>query len=196
VHDAPAHGHDDRAHPDGRAADPRLAGLLRDAVAATFEQTSVDGDTSTNDTVFLLASGAADVDRPRPGSRQAGELGAAITAVCRSLARQQAADGEGATTLITCHVTGAADLADARAAARAVVRSNLVKAAVHGRDPNWGRVAAAVGAAMRPDGTPIALDPSTLTIGLAGTAVFSGAPLPSMRRRSRRPWTHRSWSSR
>jgi glutamate N-acetyltransferase/amino-acid N-acetyltransferase len=155
-----------------------LASLLRDAVAATFEQTSVDGDTSTNDTVFLLASGAADVDRPRPGSRQAAELGAAITAVCRSLARQQAADGEGATTLITCRVTGAADLLDARAAARAVVRSNLVKAAVHGRDPNWGRVAAAVGAAMRPDGTPIALDPSTLTIGLAGTAVFSGAPLP------------------
>jgi len=160
-------------------ADPGLlASLLRDAVAATFEQTSVDGDTSTNDTVFLLASGAADVGRPRPGSGQAAALGAAITAVCRSLARQQAADGEGATTLITCRVTGAADLLDARAAARAVVRSNLVKAAAHGRDPNWGRVAAAAGAAMRPDGTPIALDPTTLAIGLAGKAVFSGMPLP------------------
>jgi glutamate N-acetyltransferase/amino-acid N-acetyltransferase len=161
------------------AAEPALlASLLRDAVAATFEQTSVDGDTSTNDTVFLLASGAAGVGRLRSGSPAAAELGAAITAVCRSLARQQAADGEGATTLITCRVSGAADLLDARAAARAVVRSNLVKAAVHGRDPNWGRVAAAVGAAMRPDGTPIALDPTTLAIGLAGTAVFSGVPLP------------------
>jgi glutamate N-acetyltransferase/amino-acid N-acetyltransferase len=58
------------------------------------------------------------------------------------------------------------------------VRSNLLKAAVHGRDPNWGRVAAAAGAALRPDGSPVDLDPATLTIGLAGSAVFSGLPLP------------------
>jgi len=161
------------------AADPELLGaLLREASAATFEQTSVDGDTSTNDTVVVLASGASDAEPPRPGSPEAAQLGAALTAVCRSLARQQAADGEGATTLITCAVTGAADLTDARAVARAVVSSNLLKAAVHGRDPNWGRVAAAAGAALRPDGSAVDLDPATLTIGLAGSAVFSGLPLP------------------
>jgi glutamate N-acetyltransferase/amino-acid N-acetyltransferase len=163
---------DAAAHPE------LLKSLLRDAAAATFEQTTVDGDTSTNDTVVVLASGASDAESPRPGSPEAARLGAALTAVCRSLARQQAADGEGATTLITCAVTGAADLADARAVSRAVVRSNLLKAAVHGRDPNWGRVAAAAGAALRPDGTAVDLDPATLTIGLAGTAVFAGLPLP------------------
>jgi glutamate N-acetyltransferase/amino-acid N-acetyltransferase len=161
------------------AADADLLGtLLREASVATFEQTSVDGDTSTNDTVVVLASGASDAESPRPGSPEAARLGAALTAVCRSLARQQAADGEGATTLITCAVTGAADLTDARAVSRAVVRSNLLKAAVHGRDPNWGRVAAAAGAALRPDGSAVDLDPATLTIGLAGSAVFSGLPLP------------------
>ena len=163
---------------DAAASPELLATLLREASAATFEQTSVDGDTSTNDTVFVLASGASDAESPRPGSPEADQLGAALTAVCRSLARQQAADGEGATTLITCLVTGAADVTDARAVSRAVVRSNLLKAAVHGRDPNWGRVAAAAGAALRPDGSAVDLDPATLTIGLAGSAVFSGLPLP------------------
>jgi glutamate N-acetyltransferase/amino-acid N-acetyltransferase len=163
---------------DAAASPDLLAALLREASAATFEQTSVDGDTSTNDTVVVLASGASDAEPPRPGSLEAAQLGAALTAVCRSLARQQAADGEGATTLITCLVTGAADLTDARAVARAVVRSNLLKAAVHGRDPNWGRVAAAAGAALRPGGSAVDLDQTTLTIGLAGTAVFSGLPLP------------------
>ena len=175
----PADGDHDRRRADRRRGQPRAAGdPLREASAATFEQTSVDGDTSTNDTVFVLASGASDAESPRPGSPEADQLGAALTAVCRSLARQQAADGEGATTLITCLVTGAADLTDARAVSRAVVRSNLLKAAVHGRDPNWGRVAAAAGAALRPDGSAVDLDPATLTIGLAGSAVFSGLPLP------------------
>ena len=163
---------------DAAARPELLATLLREASAATFEQTSIDGDTSTNDTVFVLASGASEAESPRPGSPEAAQLGAALTAVCRSLARQQAADGEGATTLITCLVTGAADVTDARAVSRAVVRSNLLKAAVHGRDPNWGRVAAAAGAALRPDGSAVDLDPATLTIGLAGSAVFSGLPLP------------------
>jgi glutamate N-acetyltransferase/amino-acid N-acetyltransferase len=163
---------------DAAASPELLATLLREASAATFEQTSIDGDTSTNDTVFVLASGASDAESPRPGSPEAAQLGAALTAICRSLARQQAADGEGATTLITCLVTGAADVTDARAVSRAVVRSNLLKAAVHGRDPNWGRVAAAAGAALRPDGSAVDLDPATLTIGLAGSAVFSGLPLP------------------
>jgi len=112
--------------------------------------------------------------------------------VARDLARQQAADGEGATTLVTCQVSGATDDADARAVARAVVSSSLVKAAVHGRDPNWGRVAGAAGNAAVADeavlaaaglpaeaararaGSPAAVDPARLRIAIAGHLVFDG----------------------
>ena len=163
---------------DASVAPATLAGLLRPAVALSFDQLTVDGDTSTNDTVFVLASGASGVDELAPGSPEAGLLGAALAAVCRSLARQQAADGEGATCMITCRVSGAADPADARAVSRAVVGSSLLKAAVHGRDPNWGRVAAAAGAAYRPDGSPVSLAAESLRIALCGTPVFAGTPLP------------------
>ena len=83
-----------------------LHGLLRPAAARTWNQLTVDGDTSTNDTVFVLASGAAGTAPVRPGSDAARQLGRAIEAVARDLARQQAADGEGATTLLTCQVSG------------------------------------------------------------------------------------------
>jgi glutamate N-acetyltransferase/amino-acid N-acetyltransferase len=181
-------------------ADPAtLHGLLRPAAARTWDQLSVDGDTSTNDTVFLLASGAAGAAPVQPGTREAAQLGKAIEAVARELARQQAADGEGAATLVTCQVSGAADDADARAVARAVVSSSLVKAAVHGRDPNWGRIAGAAGNAVLADaavleagglpaaaarargGTAATVDPDRLRIAIAGVAVFDGAsegPLP------------------
>jgi glutamate N-acetyltransferase/amino-acid N-acetyltransferase len=169
-----------------------LHGLLRSAAARTWDQLSVDGDTSTNDTVFLLASGVAGAAIVSAGTRQAVELGRAIEAVARDLARQQAADGEGATTLITCQVSGAVDDADARAIARAVISSSLVKAAVHGRDPNWGRVAGAAGNATLADaavlaaaglpagaarsraGTAAELDPDKLRIAIAGHLVFDG----------------------
>jgi glutamate N-acetyltransferase/amino-acid N-acetyltransferase len=176
------------------AVDPStLYGLLRPAAARTWDQLSVDGDTSTNDTVFLLASGAAGAGPVRAGTREASQLGGAIEAVARDLARQQAADGEGATTLITCQVSGAVDDADARAVARAVISSSLVKAAVHGRDPNWGRVAGAAGnavlageavlvaagltaaAAKARAGTAATLDPDRLRIAIAGHLVFDGA---------------------
>jgi glutamate N-acetyltransferase/amino-acid N-acetyltransferase len=169
-----------------------LWSLLRPAAARTWNQLSVDGDTSTNDTVFLLASGASGAAPVGAGSAAAGALGAAIEAVARDLARQQAADGEGASTLITAVVTGARDDADARAVARAVISSSLVKAAAHGRDPNWGRIAGAAGnarvagaavleaagltateAAAR-GGTPAVLDPATLRISIAGHLVFDG----------------------
>ncbi|HEX5014816.1 MAG TPA: bifunctional ornithine acetyltransferase/N-acetylglutamate synthase [Candidatus Limnocylindrales bacterium] len=169
-----------------------LHSILRPAAARTWNQLSVDGDTSTNDTVFLLASGAADAAPVREGSPESRELGLAIEAVARELARQQAADGEGATTLVTCQVSGAIDDADARAVARAVISSSLVKAAVHGRDPNWGRIAGAAGnarladaavleaAGMTPEtaaqrgGTPAVVDPDKLRIAIAGHLVFSG----------------------
>jgi glutamate N-acetyltransferase/amino-acid N-acetyltransferase len=170
-----------------------LWSLLRPAAARTWNQLSVDGDTSTNDTVFLLASGASGAAPVGAGSAAAGALGAAIEAVARDLARQQAADGEGASTLITAVVTGAKDDAEARAVARAVISSSLVKAAAHGRDPNWGRIAGAAGNARLADaavleaaglsaseataraGSPAVLDPSILRISIAGHLVFDGA---------------------
>ena len=178
---------------DATAAPETLWSLLRPAAARTWDQLSVDGDTSTNDTVFVLASGASGAAAVRDGSPEATFLGEAIEAVARDLARQQAADGEGAATLITAVVTGAADDADARAVARAVVSSSLVKAAAHGRDPNWGRIAGAAGNARLADaavleaagiaaddaarrgGTPARLDPARLRIEIAGYAVFDGA---------------------
>jgi len=175
------------------AADPAtLSALLRPAAARTWDQLTVDGDTSTNDTVFLLASGAAGAGPVVAGTREAAELGAAVEAVARDLARQQAADGEGASTLVTCQVSGAIDDAEARAVARAVVGSSLVKAAVHGRDPNWGRIAGAAGNAVLADaavlaaagippaaakeraGTPATVDPDRLRIAIAGHLVFDG----------------------
>jgi len=150
------------------AVDPAtLHSLLRRAADRTWNQLSVDGDTSTNDTVIALASGASGVTCDADG-RAADLLGRAIEAVARDLARQQAADGEGATTLLTCQVSGARDDADARAVAREVVSSSLVKAAAHGRDPNWGRIAGAAGNA------DAALDPTKLRIAIAGRLVYDG----------------------
>ncbi len=173
-----------------------LHGLLRSAAARTWNQLTVDGDTSTNDTVLAFASGAAGALPVSVGSPAAAELGGAIRAVARSLARQQAADGEGASTLLTCQVSGAVDDADARALARAVVASSLVKAAIHGRDPNWGRIAGAAGNARLPApaaleaagfapaeaaaraGSGAALEPETLRIVIAGHLVYAGQPVP------------------
>ena len=176
------------------AVDPAvLAGLLRPAAVRTWNQLSVDGDTSTNDTVFVLASGAAGNAPLQAGSDGARLLGEAIEAIARDLARQQAADGEGASTLLTCQVSGARDDPEARAVARAVVSSSLLKAAVHGRDPNWGRIAGAAGNAVLADaavleagglpaaeataraGSPVVLDPDRLRIAIAGHLVFDGA---------------------
>ncbi len=177
---------------DATAAPATLHALLRAAGATTWDQLSVDGDTSTNDTVFVLASGragaaSADTD---PGARAA--LAAGIEAVARDLARQQARDGEGATSLITCQVSGAADDADARAIARAVISSSLVKAAVHGKDPNWGRIAGAAGNALVAEAAileaaglspveaaaraaqPAQVDPGTLRIAIAGHVAYDG----------------------
>jgi glutamate N-acetyltransferase/amino-acid N-acetyltransferase len=191
---------------DAAAAPETLWGLLRPAAARTWNQLSVDGDTSTNDTVFVLASGASGASQVEPGTEPAGRLGAAIEAVARDLARQQAADGEGASTLITATVNGALDDADARAIARAIVSSSLVKAAAHGRDPNWGRVAGAAGNARLADaavleaagipageasaraGTAASLDPGKLRISIAGHLVFDGSmggPVPFDRSEAR-----------
>ena len=116
---------------------------LREAVDASFNMVTVDGDTSPNDTVFVLANGMA--GSVKEGAEEAGVFQQALTLACAVLARGIAADGEGATKLIEVTVEGARTVGDARAAARTVAGSPLVKAAVHGCDPNWGRIMAALG---------------------------------------------------
>ncbi|MGV0802400.1 bifunctional ornithine acetyltransferase/N-acetylglutamate synthase, partial [Mycolicibacterium elephantis] len=118
-----------------------LDAALRKAAAQTFERLDIDGSCSTNDTVLLLASGASEI---RPSQS---DLDDAVLRVCDDLCRQLQADAEGVTKRITVTVTGAASEADALTVARIVARDSLVKTALFGSDPNWGRVLAAVGMA-------------------------------------------------
>ncbi len=118
-----------------------LDGYLRRSIEVSFNRISVDGDTSTNDTVLLLASGAS-------GARIAPDnaaFGAALTQVCTSLARQIVADGEGITHVVELRISGASTDADALKVAKAIAHSPLVKTAWAGSDPNWGRLVAAIG---------------------------------------------------
>lgn len=117
---------------------------LKRVVDRTFNMITVDGDTSTNDSCFLLANGLSGANAIGAGP-EGERFIAALEAVCTDLARKMAADGEGASKLLQVDVTGAASDEDARKAARAVVGSPLVKSALHGEDPNWGRIFAAVG---------------------------------------------------
>jgi len=120
--------------------------MLRAATDASFNAITVDGDTSTNDTVIGLASGAAGNAVIADGSSaDAKALSGALTALLQGLAKSIAWDGEGATCLIEVKVTGAASDADARIVAKSVVGSSLAKSAIFGHDPNWGRIAAAAG---------------------------------------------------
>jgi glutamate N-acetyltransferase/amino-acid N-acetyltransferase len=128
---------------------------LRRATAATFDRVDSDGCQSTNDTVVLLASGASGI------SPAADELTEAVTAACHMLAMGLLADAEGSTKDIAIEVRGAAGEADAVEVGRAVARSNLVKTALYGNDPNWGRILAAVGttaAAFEPDDLAVAIN--------------------------------------
>ena len=118
-----------------------LDGYLRSAIDVSFNRISVDGDTSTNDTVLLLASGASGV---AIGPEHAG-FSTALTQVCTSLARQIVADGEGITHVVELRIAGAATDADALKIAKAIAHSPLVKTAWAGADPNWGRLMAAIG---------------------------------------------------
>ena len=149
---------------DAAVPAPRLDALLRAASDRSFNRVSVDGDMSTNDTVLLLASGAAGV-RLAPADEPA--FAAALLDVCVSLARQIACDGEGATRLVEITVTGAASEKDAHRVADAIARSPLFKTAVHGGDPNWGRVLAAAGAA----GVDFDATRATLDFGKGDAAV-------------------------
>jgi glutamate N-acetyltransferase/amino-acid N-acetyltransferase len=118
-----------------------LDGYLQRAVEVSFNRISVDGDTSTNDTVLLMASGASGA---AVGADDVA-FAAALTQVATSLARQIVADGEGVTHVVELHVEGAATEADALKVAKAIAHSPLVKTAWAGGDPNWGRLMAAIG---------------------------------------------------
>jgi glutamate N-acetyltransferase / amino-acid N-acetyltransferase len=129
--------------------------VLRRACAVTFERLDTDGCMSTNDTVLLLASGASGLT---PSEE---ELAGTVTDICADLARQLLLDAEGATKAIAIEVVGAASDDDAVRVGRAVARSNLLKCAIHGEDPNWGRVLSAVGttdAVFEPDRVNVAIN--------------------------------------
>ncbi|ORV18338.1 bifunctional glutamate N-acetyltransferase/amino-acid acetyltransferase ArgJ [Mycobacterium celatum] len=147
---------------DAVAEPDALDAALRRASAATFERLDIDGSCSTNDTVLLLASGASEI------APSQADLDDAVLQVCDDLCAQLQADAEGVTKRITVTVTGAPGEDDALDAARLIARDSLVKTALFGSDPNWGRVLAAVGMA------PFSLDPDRITVSFNGSAVFSG----------------------
>jgi len=140
--------------------------LVRSVADRSFNQVTIDGDSSTNDSFLILANGAAGNEPVRADSLEAEQLEAGLLLVAQELARAIARDGEGATKLITVRVLDATSDQDAREAARAVASSSLVKTAVHGGDPNWGRVVCALGYS----GAELALDRLHLTVG--GLVVF------------------------
>jgi glutamate N-acetyltransferase/amino-acid N-acetyltransferase len=142
-----------------------LDAALRSATAVTFDRLDSDGCMSTNDTVLLMASGASGV---KPDHR---DFTRALTDVCADLARQLQRDAEGASKFVTIEVVGAASEADAVTVGRSVARNNLLKCALAGADPNWGRVLSAVGT------TDAAFDPDRLNVAMNGVWVCrAGAP--------------------
>jgi glutamate N-acetyltransferase/amino-acid N-acetyltransferase len=149
------------------AVEPGLmANLVKPVADRSFNQVTIDGDSSTNDTFLILANGAAGNAPIMAGSSEAEDLRMALLGVAQELSRAIARDGEGATKLITVKVLDAVSDAEARMAARAVASSSLVKTAVHGGDPNWGRIVCALGYS----GAELALDKLHLKVG--GLDVF------------------------
>jgi len=156
---------------DAKIAAPLLRKLVAAASDRSFNAVTVDDHTSTNDTAVLMASGRSEARVDSPKAVRA--FTSALTEVCQSLAYQIAADGEGATKVVAVHVRSATTDKAAQAIARAIANSLLVKCAMHGNDPNWGRIVSAAGLA----GVPF--DPDRATLSLQGTTVFrNGRPLP------------------
>jgi glutamate N-acetyltransferase/amino-acid N-acetyltransferase len=156
---------------DAAAAPALLKRVLLEAADASFHAISVDGDTSTNDTVLLMASGAAGGEALTT-PEEAADFRRALNRVCGELAWRIVRDGEGATRVMEIQVHGAASTRDARAAAHAVATSPLVKTALHGGDPNWGRIVAAVGrSGARVVPSRVSLRLGTLTLLKAGLPV-------------------------
>jgi glutamate N-acetyltransferase/amino-acid N-acetyltransferase len=148
---------------DASVPAPLLDRALREAVDESFNAITVDGDSSTNDCVMLLATGASGVTVDDAGAAAFRE---GLTAVCRELALAIVRGGEGATKLVTITVTGAATSADARRAAKVIANSLLVKTAIHGGDPNWGRLICAAGRAG------VALDAARAAVTIGSLVLF------------------------
>ena len=155
---------------DAQIPAPMLRKMLADAADLSFNAVTIDDHTSTNDTAVIMASGASGVKVS--AGKSATTFADALTDVCESLAFQIAADGEGATKVVEIIVDKAKTLEDARKIARAIAVSPLVKCALHGNDPNWGRIVSAAGLAGA------AFDPEKAVLVLEGTPVFrKGRPL-------------------
>ncbi len=156
---------------DARVAPQFLQQALKKAVYESFNMITIDGDTSTNDMVSLMANGASGTAEITVSNGKAFQE--ALNRVCRFLACSIAADGEGATRLIEVNIEGAVSPAQARKAARTVAGSALVKSAIHGNDPNWGRIVAAIGR------SGIHIREASIDVRLQGKAVMNqGKPLP------------------
>jgi glutamate N-acetyltransferase / amino-acid N-acetyltransferase len=151
---------------DARVGAKQLKEVLTEAAGMTFNSITVDGDKSTNDTLLAFANGASDA------TVDSADFAHAMHSVCRELAEQIVADGEGASKFVRIKIGGAATEGEARKAARAVAGSTLVKTAVYGQDANWGRVAAAVGS------SGASADFERLSISMAGVSLFRAGELP------------------
>lgn len=156
---------------DAAVATPALQHALEDACRESFDRVSVDAHPSCSDTVVALASGAAPVAPIHDGDPEYFALRAALTSLCQELATKVVRDGEGVTRTFRVEVRGAADHASAEVMARAVVDSPLVKCAIHGKDPNWGRIVTAAGNAG------VRFDPLEAGLSIGGVEVYrSGVP--------------------
>ncbi len=142
----------------------QLRAVLEPAVEASFNSISIDGDTSTNDTVLLLASGASGISLDPPVGEA---FVSALQLVCDSLAHQIVDDGEGVGHVVKLHITGARSTVEARTVARAIAHSPLCKTAWSSADPNWGRLLAAAGY------SGVAFDPALVTIAIGGLPVYT-----------------------
>ena len=150
-----------------------LKSTLSDVADISFNMMTVDGDSSTNDSFIVMANGMVGNQPIASGSAAADTFKEALTEVCIHLAREMARDGEGATRLIVVDVEGAKDTADARKAARTVASSNLVKSAVYGADPNWGRLMMALGR------SGAAADETKVDLFINGVCIMQeGKPVP------------------
>ncbi len=174
---------------DAAIAPALLDRALREAIDPSFHCLVVDGDMSTNDSIYVMANGMAKNPPIEADSSELASFTAALTSLCTELAKDIASDGEGATRLIEVHVAGAPDAAIARDLARSIAASSLVKAAVFGADPNWGRVLATVGARAGSQNYPI--DPRSARVTIQGVPVYAGEPVltdpPALRAKMRAP---------
>ena len=153
---------------DASVAAGYLQRTLSGVVERSFNLLSIDGDTSPSDTALLFANGGAGGSVIDTGTPLAGEFEEALEMLCTYLAKEMARDGEGATKLIEFRVSGAASVGEARSVVRALSTSYLLKSAVHGADPNWGRIVAVVGR------SGVAVSEPAVTVSICGVCVFEG----------------------